>query len=175
MIPDSVMGRLSRRAQKVAKELLKRLDGKPHLPVTDKELRDSTGLNLRTIQRALHELDNDLHFFGRLRVNGRRVITVLKNLLDRKPKDEPAAKPSSAKKTKTEQRSVDATRAASAQLTIDAMEAHGLAPQLVGGDLKWEPIAGTTRRELNPGLKTRIEYYEADIRALVGRSRPAKE
>ncbi len=181
-VPRSVMGRLSRRAQTVLDALLDHLGKLTATNIRDKDLREKTGLNLRTIQRALHELHRKLSVIDRIRADGRRVIVLIKRLLD-KPKPETAApakkgkaaiKPPSGTNLPGEEEERQRKRD-TATWAIDKMRRFGWEPQIADGKLVWQPLAGMPQEPPDSDLKAYIAHRAADIRAVVEQTRPARE
>jgi DNA-binding transcriptional regulator YhcF (GntR family) len=181
-LPKSLFGRLSRRAQLVLGAIKEYAEQTTATNARDKDLANKTGLHLRTIQRALQDLEKvSVEAIKRIRGGGLRVIELATKLLDTKPDEkEPEKKtsaPTSGKKAKEPDREPSAveTRRKAVEAFIESMAFHGKAPQLVGRDLQWEPIPGAEQRDLHPALESKLELYAADVRRLLERTRPARE
>jgi hypothetical protein len=179
-IPRSLMGRLSRRAQIVLDAIYDFIGNRSCTDATDRAFQQKTGLNPRTIQRALKDLEREgIEAIKRTRAHGRRLIEMIKRIRDAGPRQKaPAVKqPAPQAPAPAQLGGMSAAierQLHSARQTVDAMALCGYEPRIVEGKLKWHRLS-PGERELTPELKARCERYAADIRKLVELTRPARE
>jgi hypothetical protein len=179
-IPRSLMGLLSKRAQRVLDALLRVLGAHTQTDIRDVDLRELTGLSMRVIQKGLFDLHRVVGAISRTRGGGRRIIELTKKLLDRLPSAEPVPARATAKRQAEatvgpNQRSVEQTRRERAAWVIDCMASLGWEPSIVSGELRWRPRADMDQQKPGASLQSMALRFRADIRALIEQSSPRRE
>jgi hypothetical protein len=175
-LPRSLMGTLPRRVQIVLNALSEIMGDRSMTNVRDRDIMDRTGLSRRAVQRALHYLQHRLQFIDRVREGARRIISLIKGLLARRPKPQPDRPAPAAPKTpKPAPAGGNQPPSYWARIAIDSMAVSGLEPRVVDDRLTWVPIPGAERKGPSDDVLRMAKRYGADIRALIEQNRPARE
>jgi hypothetical protein len=187
-LADSVVGDLSRTAQKVVKVLLKgnakgnNGDTFSQTNMMDKTIADEAGISRRRVQRALFELDKKLGFISRVREHGRRTITFLKKLIarpqesDRKPRRPKPSDPAASKSAEAVPSQILTPRVSSVVAALlDRLKGKGWKVVIHDADT----IEAVPTRPEPQGLSfddtEKLRDYKQAIRLMVESGRPARE